>query len=56
MLRCGKLTIAALTSILSLYEDIDKIADKIPVIKMMSLKEEELSLQAGKLQELIKCQ
>lgn len=56
MLRCDKLTIAALTSVLSLYEDMDKIPDKIPAIKMMSLNEEELSLQADKLQELIKKQ
>jgi L-seryl-tRNA(Ser) seleniumtransferase len=54
MLRCDKLTLAALTSVLNLYTDIDKIVDKIPVIKMMSLKEDELLLQAVKLEKLIK--
>lgn len=54
MLRCDKLTLAALTSVLNLYTDIDKIVDKIPVIKMMSLTEDELLLQAVELEKLIK--
>lgn len=54
MLRCDKLTLAALTSVLNLYTNIDKIVDKIPVIKMMSLKEDELFLRAVKLEKLIK--
>lgn len=54
MLRCDKLTLAALTSVLNLYTNMDKIADKIPAIKMMSLKEEELLSHAVKLEKLIK--
>lgn len=54
MLRCDKLTLAALTSVLNLYTDTDKIVDKIPVIKMMSLRSDELLLQAMELEKRIK--
>ena len=54
MLRCDKLTLAALTSVINLYTDIDKVVDKIPVIKMMSLKENELLLQTTELENMIK--
>ena len=54
MLRCDKLTLAALASILNLYLDIDKVDEKIPVIKMMSLKEAELMVKASELEGLIK--
>ena len=53
MLRCDKLTLATLSSILKLYSDMDNVVDKIPVIKMMSLTEEELLLKAVKLEKLI---
>lgn len=54
MLRCDKLTLAALDSVLNIYVDMNKAADKIPVIKMMSLSERELLLQAVELKNIIK--
>lgn len=54
MLRCDKLTLAALASVIHLYMDIDKVVDKIPVVKMMSLKEEELLVQTTELENMIK--
>jgi L-seryl-tRNA(Ser) seleniumtransferase len=53
MLRCDKLTIAALTATLELYMDLDKAVQKIPVLKMMSLSEKELLSKANKLKEFI---
>lgn len=53
MLRCDKLTIAALTAVLELYIDLDKVAYKIPALRMMALNEEELIRKANELKELI---
>lgn len=54
MLRCDKLTLAALTSMLKLYTDKDSVTKTIPVIKMMSLSDHELLLKAVELGKLIK--
>jgi L-seryl-tRNA(Ser) seleniumtransferase len=53
MLRCDKLTLAALSSVLNLYYDMDDLPKKVPVIKMMSLKGEELTVLAEKLKDII---
>lgn len=53
MLRCDKITIAALAAVLSLYKDSSKVAENIPVLKMMALKEDELSANALELEKLI---
>ncbi|QGU94071.1 L-seryl-tRNA(Sec) selenium transferase [Clostridium bovifaecis] len=53
MLRCDKLTIAALTAVLELYMDLDKAAHKVPALRMMALTEEELIYKANDLKELI---
>ena len=53
MLRCDKLTIAALTAVLYLYMDSEKAFMKIPVLRMMALKEEELTHKASELEKLI---
>lgn len=53
MVRCDKTTIAAMAAVLSLYMDSDKVIDKIPVLKMMALKEDELSANALEFEKLI---
>ncbi|WP_273091829.1 L-seryl-tRNA(Sec) selenium transferase [Clostridium thermopalmarium] len=53
MLRCDKLTIAALSATLELYMDLDKAVQNIPTLKMMALSEKELLSKANKLKELI---
>lgn len=53
MLRCDKLTISALTAVLQLYLNPEKVLEKIPSLRMMALKEEELLDKATELKELI---
>lgn len=53
MVRCDKTTIAATEAVLSLYRDPDKVVENIPVLKMMALKEDELSEKAQELEKLI---
>ncbi|MDF2524570.1 MAG: seryl-tRNA(Sec) selenium transferase, partial [Clostridiales bacterium] len=53
MVRCDKSTIAALTAVLQLYLDPDKVVDRVPVLKMMALKEDELSTRALNLEKQI---
>jgi L-seryl-tRNA(Ser) seleniumtransferase len=53
MVRCDKTTIAAMAVVLSLYMDKDKAVEKIPVLRMMALKEEVLSADALELEKLI---
>lgn len=54
MVRCDKTTIAALTAVLNLYMDSEKVVDNIPVLKMMALKESELTLNALELEQQIR--
>jgi L-seryl-tRNA(Ser) seleniumtransferase len=53
MVRCDKTTIAAMVAVLSLYMDLDKVVDHIPVLKMIALKEDELETNALELEKLI---
>lgn len=53
MVRCDKITIAAMAAVLSLYMDLDKIVEKIPVLKMVALKEDVLSANALEFEKLI---
>lgn len=53
MVRCDKTTIAAMAAVLSLYMNLDKVVEYIPILKMMALKEDELSTNAIELEKLI---
>ena len=53
MVRCDKTTIAAMTAVLSIYMDTEKVVENIPVLKMMSYKENELSTNALELYKLL---
>lgn len=53
MVRCDKTTIASMAAVLSLYLDPDKVVENIPVLSMMALKEDELSVNALELENLI---
>ena len=53
MVRCDKTTIAALAAVFNLYLHTEKVVEKVPVLKMMALKEEELSANALELEKLI---
>lgn len=46
MVRCDKTTIASMAAVLKLYMNPDKVVESIPVLKMMALKEKELSDKA----------
>lgn len=54
MVRCDKTTVAAMTAVLNLYMNLEKVVENIPVLKMMALKENELILKALELEKLIK--
>ncbi len=53
MVRCDKTTIAAMTAVLSLYLNPEKVVGNVPVLKMMSLKKSELTDCAIELREMI---
>lgn len=53
MLRCDKMTIAALTAVLNLYNDLENAPSHIPALKMMALKEDELLSRAAELEKNI---
>ncbi len=53
IVRCDKTTIMAMTSVLDLYMNSKNVVEKIPVLKMMALKESELYDKALELNELI---
>lgn len=53
MVRCDKTTIAAMAAVPGLYVDSDKVVENIPVLKMMALKEDVLSVNALELEKLI---
>lgn len=53
MVRCGKTTIAALASVLSLYTDMESAVQNIPALRMMAAKDEELLEKAVELQKSI---
>lgn len=54
MVRCDKSSIAAMTAVMNLYMDSGKVVDNIPALKMMALKEDELTLNALELEKRIK--
>ncbi|MEA4827779.1 MAG: L-seryl-tRNA(Sec) selenium transferase, partial [Clostridium sp.] len=53
MLRCDKMTIAALTAVLNLYSDLENAPSHIPALKMIALKEDELFSRAAELEKNI---
>lgn len=53
MVRCDKNTIAAMTAVLYLYMDPDKVVDVIPAIKMMSCNVGDLLECAAELEKMI---
>lgn len=54
MVRCDKVTIAALSAVLNLYRNIDRVVLEIPVLRMLALKEDELAASAADLENTIK--
>ena len=55
-MRLDKVTIAALSATLQLYLDPDKIAERIPTLKFLVRKSEEIRKVAGQVQQsLAKC-
>ena len=54
--RSDKTTIAALAAVLTLYLDMDAAAENIPVLKMLSLKPDDLAVMAKELVEAIHSQ
>jgi len=53
MVRCDKTTIIAMTAVLTLYLNPEKVVEKIPILKMMALKEHELTDNAVELGDII---
>ncbi len=53
MVRCDKTTIAAMSAVLKLYFDTDKVIDNIPILRMMAIKESVLEENAHELEKLI---
>jgi len=53
MVRCDKITITAMTAVLTLYMDPEKVVEKIPIFKMMALKKRELTEKAVELGDMI---
>lgn len=54
MVRCDKSTIAATAAILSLYLNPERVVERIPVLRMMAMGEEELMASARELHSMIK--
>lgn len=52
-MRCDKLTIAALTTILHLYSDPDSVATRIPVLRLLTRTPEEIFKTAERLNPII---
>jgi L-seryl-tRNA(Ser) seleniumtransferase len=53
IVRCDKTTIAAMAAVLGLYLDEEKAVENIPVLKMMALKDGQLSEKASTLHSMI---
>lgn len=53
ILRCDKLTIAAISSVLKLYLNPDTAVEHVPILKIMALKEDELIKRANELKKIL---
>lgn len=53
ILRCDKLKIAALSSVLKFYLNPDTVVEHVPILKMMTLKENELFKRANELKKML---
>ncbi len=48
-MRCDKMTIAALSAILRLYADPDRLAERVPVLRLLARKEDEIAAMGGRI-------